>query len=110
MCLCVWIARICVTLSRRAESVSAAVIAGFPHTLIRRYCVDSVVKERDREKMGCDGGSIPKRVEMVKLKKKDEKVSARSCALTVGHGDTASNRGQLRPMKLSAINHIVSYV
>ena len=24
--------------------------------------------------MGCDGGSIPKRVEMVKLKKKDEKV------------------------------------
>lgn len=84
--------------------VSAAVIAGFPHTLIRRYCVDSVVKERDREKMGCDGGSIPKRVEMVKLKKKDEKVSARSCALTVGHGDTASNRGQLRPMKLSAIS------
>ena len=85
-----WIARICVTLSRRAESVSAAVIAGFPHTLIRRYCVDSVVKERDREEMGCDGGSIPKRVEMVKLKKKDEKVSARSCALTVGHGHIVS--------------------
>lgn len=29
------------------------------------------------EKMGCDGGSIPKRVEMVKLKKKDEKVRTR---------------------------------
>ena len=25
--------------------------------------------------MGCDGGSIPKRVEMIKLKKKKEKVS-----------------------------------
>ena len=49
VCLCVWIARFCVTLSRRAESVSTTVIAGFPHTLSRRYCVDSVAWQRDRE-------------------------------------------------------------
>lgn len=58
--------------------------------------------------MGCDGGSIPKRVEMVKLKKKDEKVSARSCALTVDYADTASNRGQLEAYEVVGDQKLVT--
>lgn len=38
--------------------------------------------------MGCDGGSIPKRVEMVKLKKKDEKVRSYGRTLEAGSSMT----------------------
>ena len=45
------------------------------HKLSQCYCIDLEKAKEGQERMGCDGGTIPRRDEMVKLKKKAQKVN-----------------------------------